>query len=172
MRLYDASERTRFGLCGLLLITGCSPEGATHDAEPSDAGVAIDQADESWGWTAPTDTETYQPTFYGVYYEILLPSCALVFCHGSDGYFTLSRPDHAYASLVSAPASSKECAPTGLLRIQPGSPEQSLLYLKITTPPCGERMPLQLGGGVPLEARRIDQIKTWIERGALPFDEQ
>lgn len=158
--------------CWLQLVAACANEA--HEGTPSDATVTDAQApaEDGWGWMAPEDAATYAPTFYAVYYEVLLPSCALVFCHAADGYYTLATPERAYRSLVDVSASSQECAGTGLVRVKPGHPEESLLYLKITSPPCGELMPLSLGTSIPLEARRIEQIRQWIEAGAQPFEQR
>ena len=158
--------------CWLLIVAACANEA--HEVTPSDAAITDEPmaVEESWGWAAPEDAGTYAPTFYGVYYEVLLGSCGLVFCHASDGYFTLATPERAYRSLVDVSASSQECASTGLVRVRPGQPERSLLYLKITNPPCGELMPRSLGGSIPLEARRIEQVRQWIEAGAEPFEQR
>lgn len=52
----------------------------------------------------------------------------------------------------------------GRLRISPGAPEASVLYLKLTpTPPSGARMPL----GGSLDAASIQTIRDWIQQGAL-----
>ncbi len=40
------------------------------------------------------------------------------------------------------------------------------MYLKVTTPPCGARMPLTFGGSGQLNRRQLAQLKQWIERGA------
>jgi hypothetical protein len=104
-----------------------------------------------------------------VYGEILSPNCALPFCHGGAGdYLQLATADMGYASLVGAHAQGPDCAPTGLERVNPGHPDQSLLFLKITNPPCGSRMPLLYGYSGMLTDRQIDQIGQWIACGALP----
>jgi hypothetical protein len=78
----------------------------------------------------------------------------------------MTGKDEAYAALVNAPAAGPSCAPTGLDRVAPGHPETSLLYLKITSPPCGEMMPLQYGMRVVLDPRQLAQIHDWIAAGA------
>ena len=108
---------------------------------------------------------TYAPTYSAVWGEILSPTCALVFCHAGDSDFLqLPNKEGAYASLL-APASGPQCGPTGLKRIEPGHPEQSLLYLKITQPPCGAKMPAYYVDA-SLDPRQIEQIRAWIAAGA------
>lgn len=110
---------------------------------------------------------TYQPTYTAVWTEVLQPTCALVFCHGgSSDYLEMTGKDEAYGALVNARAAGPSCAPTGLDRVAPGHPEASLLYLKITSPPCGDMMPLQYGMRVVLDPRQLAQIHDWIEAGA------
>jgi hypothetical protein len=111
---------------------------------------------------------TYAPTYTAVYEEILTVSCALAFCHaGASDYLVITSKDEAYPALVDAVASGAECAPTGLRRVEPKHPETSLLYLKVTDPPCGSKMPILYTGVIgSLDPRQIDQIKQWINSGA------
>jgi hypothetical protein len=148
-------------LCALLLCVaavGCSssaPDGL------DDAGGDIVASGDG----APT----YAPTFQAVYGEVMVPNCALAFCHGGSGdYLQLASPDIAYASLVRTPAAGPTCAPTGLERVDPGHPDRSLMFLKITDPPCGSRMPLMYGYSGMLTDPQINQIGQWITCGALP----
>jgi len=53
-----------------------------------------------------------------------------------------------------------------LKRVDPGNPDASLLYLKITNPPCGSKMPLSYGTSGSLDPLQIAQIGAWIEAGA------
>lgn len=111
---------------------------------------------------------TYAPTFAAIHQETFIPTCAALFCHSSEEYFFNSvTADRAYETLVGAATNSPDCGPTGLLRVDPGRPERSLLYLKLTEPPCGRKMPL---GFEWLPAPEIEQIRVWIERGAPRFE--
>jgi len=56
----------------------------------------------------------------------------------------------------------------GLPFITAGSPADSYVYLKITDPPRGGLMPLQLTN---VSQTDIDALRTWIENGALDDDE-
>jgi hypothetical protein len=52
------------------------------------------------------------------------------------------------------------------MRVAPFDPDASLLYLKITTPPCGVRMPAGFAFSGMLPAAQIEQIREWIACGA------
>jgi hypothetical protein len=83
------------------------------------------------------------------------------------GYSMLNMAtrDAAYAALVDQDSNPKNmsCAPLGLKRVQPGAPEQSLLYLKLNiNPPCGQQMP---PGGL-LQQELSDEVRDWIANGA------
>jgi hypothetical protein len=109
---------------------------------------------------------TYAPTYTAIWEEILAPSCAWLYCHGGDGlHLMLRTKDHGYASLL-GPAEGFYCRGTGLRRIEPGVPDQSLVLLKLLEPPpCGERMPISLVADA-LSPEDIEQVRKWIERGA------
>jgi hypothetical protein len=149
--------KSAVGIIGIVcVLCACSPGG--ESTTPDDAG------DE-----APIVGDDGGPTYQAVYAEILSPNCALPFCHGGAGdYLQLGTADIGYRSLVGAAAQGPMCAPTGLDRVDPGHPDRSLLFLKITNPPCGSRMPLAYGYSGMLTVAQIDQIGQWIACGALP----
>ncbi len=78
-------------------------------------------------------------------------------CHGPYGGLSLEE-GQAEANLINVPAT---CDPA-FMRVLPGFPQQSMLYLKITDDPakCGSRMP---ASGDPLPQDEIDLIRRWIE---------
>lgn len=125
------------------------------DAEEDAAADAADTAATDEGCTPRGFVETIQPIFTG--------SCALSGCHRSPGAtLGLDLGDGAaYAAIVGVDAASHD----SLKRIEPGEPDDSLIYLKVSeaSPPVGSRMPL-IGG--PLSAAQIDDIREWIEEGA------
>jgi hypothetical protein len=100
-------------------------------------------------------------TFTEVYDQVLNGSC--LSCHtGIIGQFDgldMSTKATAYANTVNK--SSSRCAPETL--VVPGHAESSLLYLKVTSPPCGSLMP-QNAPALPQSS--LDLIKTWIDEGA------
>lgn len=78
-------------------------------------------------------------------------------------------PEFAYANLVGVPSGDKEgylCAGSGLKRVEPGDPDKSLMYLKITAPPCGGKMPPAAFGTATPE--QVALVRQWILDGALP----
>ena len=106
------------------------------------------------------------PTFTAIYSDILSGSCAQSFCHIGPGVvMQLSDQPTAYAQLVNAPATGPYCAGMGI-RVVPGHPETSLMYLKLTAhpPPCGGSMP---GRPPALTTAELQQIEQWIAMGAM-----
>lgn len=101
-------------------------------------------------------------TFTRVQNEVFTPSCTTIGCHdtlGQQSQLVLSS-GQAYAMTVGR--ASVEMP--SLLRVEPGSPERSYLYRKITGAGItGERMPL---GGPPLDDAKIRLVRDWIRRGA------
>lgn len=90
------------------------------------------------------------------------------FCHSlppndkSNGKLSMGQDKAtAYAAIVGKTSSSSKCG--GKPLIVPGQPDQSLFFLKLETPPCGDHMPL---GGDPLPADQIDMVRSWIAAGA------
>jgi uncharacterized membrane protein len=74
----------------------------------------------------------------------------------------------AYANLVDVPAGTEDgylCRASGLVRVKPGEPEASLIYLKLTNPPCGSRMP-PAAFGTPT-AEQVELVRKWIADGAV-----
>jgi hypothetical protein len=91
--------------------------------------------------------------------------CAV--CHVVDGVAWGSTrlpltEDAAWDSLVDMPSLEMAAVGETMMRVKPGMPESSYLYLKITRdiPPLGSRMPL---GGSPLPPSQIDRIAKWIK---------
>lgn len=118
------------------------------------------------------DTLTLDPTsFPGLYNNIFSSTCNQPACH--DGTF---EPDFrtlvgAYNTLVFHPISKNyNPAVDGRqplpYRVTPGEPQLSMMYKRISEhlPPNFEQMP---SSGVALSQEKMDQIKSWIEGGAL-----
>jgi len=152
-----AGRRLWVVIAAALALAACSSGGA--------------RATSSGGGNASTGDDggpTYAPTYHAVYAEVLSQQC-LGLCHfGTGEYLVLDTEADGYKSLVGAPAQGPLCRGTGLERVAPGRPFDSLLVLKITDPPCGSRMPLDLP---PLSTPQIDQIGQWIACGALDGNE-
>lgn len=145
----------RFVLLALSLAA-CGGVPVSSDGGGSDAS--------SEGGSAPSFTRDIAPIF--------ARSCALAgSCHGTGSSVGLALLGDARASIVGAASTE---APM-MLRVRPGSPEQSFLFRKIegthgagiycpTTPGCGTRMPMVGGTGLPLG--EIELIRVWIASGA------
>jgi hypothetical protein len=155
--------------------------GSRESAGPSDAAEDAPLVDDGSSGLVPFDAtcalpprhvvRTYAPTYHAVYSEILAPVCGTEFCHGgASDYLELWSEDKGYTSLVGAPAQGPLCAATGLKRVDPGLPDASLVYLKITHPPCGNKMPLSYGCIGLLDPGDSEQIRQWIACGALDGD--
>jgi len=106
---------------------------------------------------------TVQPTFGSIQENIFSTNCALSGCHkGSSPPHGLNLEEgNAFNNIVNVP--SKEVP--SLLRIKPGQPDESYLYMKITGAAgiIGSRMPF---GKPPLQDEQIEAIRQWIADGA------
>lgn len=104
-----------------------------------------------------------QVSFRYAIQPIFTRSCTTIGCHDSLGRaadLDLSE-GNAYRNLVNVRSSQN----SSWIRVVPGDPVQSLLYLKVLedNPPVGRRMPW---GGPPLSQEEITRIRLWIEQGA------
>jgi hypothetical protein len=92
------------------------------------------------------------------------------------GKLDFSSADAGYANLVNVAAAGVACGDTDgaspLVRVVPGHAAASLLYEKVNgftvAPPCGSPMPKS--GEIPDGGQEVvvEQVKTWINQGALP----
>jgi len=94
----------------------------------------------------------------------LFQTCAE--CHqgaSTVGMLLSLAPDKAYDQLVNVPA-KQSCAPE--LRVTPGDPSSSVLFLKIAGTTCGERMPPAAPTYFDQHPDQLETIRSWIEQGA------
>jgi hypothetical protein len=111
---------------------------------------------------------TAQPLGFGELYAQAFRSCKRPICHGGAvAGLDMSTPAAAHAGLVNQPVQpGGMCAFTGMTRVVPFQPDQSLLIGKLQpTAPCGQQMPI---GGLLSEEHRT-AVRAWIAAGA-PFD--
>lgn len=108
--------------------------------------------------TGPDPTPSGNPTtFTKIQSDVFTLNCALSGCHG-DTQNPRLNDGQAYGNIVNKASSQ------GLNYIEPGDPDNSYLYKKITgTQTAGARMPR---GEAPLPTALIDSVRSWIERGA------
>ncbi len=98
--------------------------------------------------------------FQEIQSTIFTPICTA--CHVGAGAPRGLRLDEANSFALLVNVASSEVP--GLLRVNPGDPDQSYLVQKIEgTAAVGGRMPL---GGPPLAQDRIDLVRNWIAAGA------
>ena len=135
---------------------GATNESGTSEATNTDSDTTTDTAEESSTTGVPADCT---PELEALRADIFVPSCALAGCHNSADAaagLDLEAAD-LEAELVGIPGSTCE----GTIRVVPGAPADSLLYLKIANQaPCGAAMPPP--GGLPSE--EFECVGAWIEQ--------
>lgn len=150
-------------VASLAAAPGCS-SGSSGRTAPD--GAAQDDALDGGDLDATVQAAppTYAPTFTAIYGEILSPICAGPFCHGANQFLLMNTQDIAYHAMVGVKSFGPKCGDSGLTIVEPDDPDASLLYLKVTTPPCGNMMP---NGYFPaLDTKQTTQIHDWIAGGA------
>lgn len=95
--------------------------------------------------------------FADVSREILGVRCAGGTCHGDGAVLSFAKRGF----VIDAPARSAEC--DGGTIVVPFDPGASLLYTKLTSPPCGNMMPFSTE---PMPPELIDDLRAWIADGA------
>ncbi len=136
----------------LLLLLACHP----WPIDDSD-GIGDSKADSDTDTDADTDTDSdsdtdtnTDPTWSGDVYPIEVGSCES--CHSQWG----TTSGDLYRTWTTM---SKDGTPF----ITPGDPSQSFVYLKLTAPPEGSTMPLQLGN---VSDSDLSALRAWITSGA------
>jgi hypothetical protein len=118
---------------------------------------------------SPSPTATQIVTLADVQSQVFTPNCLTAFCHTSSAQAggMVLEDGASYAALVNVPAVNFDAANNGLVRVKPGDPDASFLYIKLTAPtlPQGSRMPMGLP---PLSDNLIALVRTWIAQGANP----
>ena len=114
----------------------------------------------------PTPTATLAPTLDDIQRTIFSPRCAIPACHDSQSKAgnLILEAGRSHDQLVGV---SPTVDTAGLLRVDPGHPENSFLLVKLEGPPPdqGQRMPLT---GALLNEAEIQLISDWIAQGAEP----
>jgi hypothetical protein len=176
--------------------------GGDSEPEPTPSDSSRDSSVGHDAATAPTPSDsdaslgyyqfpcvgerapTRSPDFVSVYMEIFCHAgCADWYCHGSRGAWAnldLGTIEGAYAHLVGVPSGKTQpvdhratCRESELMRVEPGAPERSLLFLKVSDrAPCGGPMPPPESERALLDPAARDHLERWIRAGAplLPND--
>ncbi|HEY4750298.1 MAG TPA: hypothetical protein VIH60_07920 [Steroidobacteraceae bacterium] len=148
---YSSDRRLAAALAAALLC-GCAGngEGLDDEGQPVSAGNA----------PAPLTAD-----FQSIQDNVFTPICTR--CHSGAGAPEGLQLDaqHSYALLVGVPSTEQP----QLLRVDPGSPDESYLVLKLqgSAGIVGAQMPF---GGPYLDSATIDVIRQWIANGAPPAD--
>ncbi len=131
-------------------VTGTAPPTAT--ASPS-----------------PTPTATSAVSLAIIQAMIFDATCTTAFCHDSQGMSggLVLEAGQSYANLVGVEPTNPAALEAGLLRVDPGDPDNSFILIKLDdpSPEEGSRMPLGLP---PLSASEVQLIRAWIAAGAPP----
>ncbi len=110
------------------------------------------------------------PTLTSIQTRVFNVSCSIAGCHQTASAATAGHLDlsagSSYGDLVNVPALDAGAMMDGLLRVKPGDPANSLLFIKIAghTPVAyGTPMPQT---GPALSADVVETIREWIADGA------
>ncbi len=132
----------------LTFAAGCSGSGGDGPAAPPPvAGTA---------------------TFERIQTELFDKSCATSSCHSDVGRAAnlVLAGDAAYDALVGVTPSNPVAAANGVLRVAPGDPDHSLLYMKLAKTVDGGMGLAMPWGGPYLGPEALAVIRGWIEAGA------
>lgn len=106
-------------------------------------------------------------TLQQVQSAVFTPNCALSDCHrvGSAPFGLDLSPGETFGNTVGVASAEQP----GFDRIDPGNPDDSYVYMKVTADfrISGDPMPPQ-GLAPGLTGQQIDLLRQWIEQGANP----
>jgi hypothetical protein len=152
----------------IMLVMGCESSDAMQDETDQTMRAGTQAVSGASGASAGASggTSGNNGVTFTSLYETELKTCRLDICHGGGrAGLNMATKESALATLVNQPADPPSpCGKSGKLRVKPGDPEESLLYLKLVVDtPCGDPMPV--GGQLPDASR--ERVRQWIEAGAL-----
>lgn len=168
-------------LVALLTLTcACAPDDTTEptgDTGGADSGSAdtggTDTGGTDGGDTGGGDTggDTGPAVAFTQVADIMITNCALNFCHGdqgAQGNFQIPNGSSATAADVRTALDGVSTASTSSqadVLVDPGNPNGSEIYLRISSTEQGYMMP----STGQLTADQIETIRTWIAQGA-PYE--
>jgi hypothetical protein len=143
----------------LLTLLVLSTAACQDDATPDAAFAADSGRDADAGLEPPEPEYECEANLPSLESGIFERGCAFINCHTSAGYAGSLELVEADLQKELVGADSIVCA--GWKRVDPGSPETSFLWDKLTRekPACGDRMPLGL---TPLPPHALDCVRNWI----------
>jgi len=156
--------------------TPIPPSATPSMTQPPVTGTSLPTSTRtptSTGTATPTATAT--PTmgaavsFAQIQDEIFTPRCAVVICHDSasrSGSLVLEE-GASFDDLVGVEPSTPAARDAGMLRVDPGDPDNSFLVIKLELP----QATIELGSPMPLIGDRLSDseiqlIRDWIAQGA------
>ena len=110
--------------------------------------------------------EAIEPKFSSIQHEIFDEHCSAPSCHGSGMKGGLSLiAGNSYNQLIGIAGSLDKKNIPPFVRVLPGKPDSSFLFVKITLPDSsqGEIMPK---GSDRLSQKKIEAVRQWILDGA------
>ncbi|MFO7562492.1 MAG: hypothetical protein R6X02_07600 [Enhygromyxa sp.] len=151
--MIDPRSSTLLAVALVLGACSAAPSATTSGSESESSAE-----DEAGSETTGDGDLDCSPELEALRAEIFTPSCALASCHSSaDAAAGLDlEAEDLEAELVGAPSGTCD----EWIRVVPGIPDESLLYLKIAGPaPCGSLMP----GPSGLPPEQAACVRSWIE---------
>ena len=143
-----------------------NPDAALADSKAPDVSpVSQDAVVDS---TAPeTAACTVKPTLESLEKKYFAGSCAFSSCHSAAKHAgeLVLEPGLSYANLIGIPALHPGAV--NFVRVEPGQPDNSFLYIKVTQPQAGQGKLMPVGASEPVDADcGIAALKAWIAAGA------
>jgi len=113
--------------------------------------------------------DLYTSTFDRIRQQVFATSCALSGCHDSNTHEhdLILLPNAAYSQIVGVDPVTAAALADGLKRIDPGNPQNSLLFLKIDAKTHGTTLPDGYGSGMPfigspVADNLVEIVRLWI----------
>lgn len=149
----SASDSLVSMLACAVVLAGCGSDGSNPGTGTQMSNAPPGKFSEIYAMAFPSTTD---------------PRCD--FCHSmppsdvGNGKLHMGMDQAtAYTALVGKVSVSAFCM--GRTLVDPGHPETSLFYLKLSpSPPCGVRMP---NGGKPFTDVQLEMVRSWIAAGAM-----
>ena len=113
--------------------------------------------------------EQHELSFESLYENLFATTCAFSSCHSSEsrkGELSLGSLADARAELVGIEAANDAANAAGLLRVDPGTPDNSFLLRKLIGPGPGEGNRMPANSSTPLSDSAIGAVRDWILAGA------